>query len=300
MQTKQQIQQLLDSMGVRPNKRLGQNFLIDLNLIKLLINSADIKNSDCVIEVGCGTGSLTEAIAQHNCKTIAVEVDQTLAKIAKKQLADMENVQILQTDILENKNTITSHISQALNKARENTPGRLMLVANLPYSVASPVMINLTIAPVFVDCMYVTVQKEVALRMTASAGNNNYGTLSIILNAVGQVKIIRVLKPSVFWPKPQVDSAMVSFIRDNEKVRRIKNISLFSEVVRLFMQHRRKMLKACCKFAPPNLAKITNWPEIFTICSVDPKARPEKLTPEDYIAIANLCHKNLKNTAKDL
>ncbi len=288
MQTKQQIQQLLASSGLGPNKRLGQYFLIDLNLMGKLVDYADIHNNDIVLEVGCGTGSLTEALAQRAGKVIAVEVDGRLAKIAKRQLAKAENIEVINADILENKNTISRTVTEAIELARKKYPGRFLLVANLPYNVASPVMLNLVRGPTTADSMYVTVQKEVAQRMTAASGSKDYGILSILLSVTGDVKTERVLRPTVFWPQPQVDSAMVSFVRKKEKVSRIKNMEVFSEVVNLFMRHRRKMLKACAKLAQGELTKIHSWPKIFEQCCIDSHQRPEELSAEDYIAIANL------------
>lgn len=289
MQTKQQIQQLLASAGVFPNKRLGQHFLIDLNLMRLLINSANIHNNDIVLEVGCGTGSLTEALAQHAGYCLAVEIDHGLAKIAERQLAKAKNVEIINIDILKNKNTLSHAVANALALARKKYAGRILLVANLPYNVASPVILNLVTGPTAADSMYVTVQKEVGDRMIATPGSSDYGTLSIFLGATGDVKTIRVLKPMVFWPQPQVHSAMVSFVRKEAKLGRIQDMEFFSEAVNLFMGHRRKMLKACTKLARGKLSKIENWPEIFARCHIDPTQRPEQLAPEDYIAIANLC-----------
>lgn len=293
MQTKQQIQQLLASAAISPNKRLGQYFLIDLNLMRVLVDSTNIGSDDIVLEVGCGTGSLTEALAQRAGKVIAVEVDGALAKIAKRQLAKAENVEVINTDILRNKNTISRTVTDAIEPAHKKYPGRFLLVANLPYNVASPVMLNLVRGPTIADSMYVTVQKEVAQRMTAAAGSKDYGILSILLSATGDVKTERFLRPTVFWPQPQVDSAMVSFVRKKEKVSRIKNMEVFSEVVNLFMRHRRKMLKACTKLAQGELAKIHSWPKIFEQCCIDPHQRPEQLSPEDYIAVANLCYEHL-------
>jgi len=289
MQNKHQIQQLLASAGVFPNKHFGQHFLIDLNLMRLLLDTANIGGDDIVLEVGCGTGSLTEGLAERAGYCIAVEVDDTLAKIAQEQLAGKENVAVINTDILEHKHTISGAVTKAIKAARKKHSGRLLLVANLPYNVACPVMLNLVEGPTVVDEMYVTVQKQVAERMTARPGSRDYGTLSIFLSATGEVKTERILKPTVFWPQPQVESAMVSFVRKGEKVSRIKSMELFGEVINLFMGHRRKMLKACTKFAGGELSKIDNWPETFKQCSIDPTQRPEKLPPEDYIAIANLC-----------
>ncbi|MHC4461703.1 MAG: 16S rRNA (adenine(1518)-N(6)/adenine(1519)-N(6))-dimethyltransferase RsmA [Planctomycetota bacterium] len=292
MQTKHQIQQLLASAGLGPNKRLGQYFLIDLNLMEKLIDFANIANKDIVLEVGCGTGSLTEALAQRAGKVIAVETDGHLAEITKGQLAKAEKVEVINADILESKNTISRTVTDAIESARKKYSGRVLLVANLPYNIASPVMLNLVRGPTTVHSMYVTVQKEVAERMTAAPGSKDYGILSILLSATGDVKTERVLRPTVFWPQPQVDSAMVRFVRKNAKVSRIQNMELFSEVVNLFMQHRRKMLKGCTKLAAGELTKIHIWPKIFEQCCIDPHRRPEQLSPEDYIAIANLCYES--------
>ncbi|MHC4623972.1 MAG: 16S rRNA (adenine(1518)-N(6)/adenine(1519)-N(6))-dimethyltransferase RsmA [Planctomycetota bacterium] len=293
MQTKQQIQRLLASAGVSPNKRFGQHFLIDLNLMRLLVDWADIHINDIVLEVGCGTGSLSEGLAEKAGRVIGAELDETLAMIAQKQLAERRNVSIIHTDVLEAKNTINHCVVEALERARGEFSGRLMLVANLPYSVASSLMVNLVMGPAVADCMYVTVQREVAERMTAGPGGKHYGVLSIFLGAAGDVHVIRILKPSVFWPQPEVDSAMVSFIRSRKKAGRIHSMEVLSDVVHLFMQHRRKMLKACARFASGRLAGVHNWHLIFEDCAIDPHKRPEELSPESYIAIANVCSEQL-------
>jgi len=289
MHTKRQIQQLLASADAAPNKQLGQNFLIDLNLMRLLVDSAGISGDDLVLEVGCGTGSLTQPLAEHAGRVVAIELDRTLALIARAQLAKTANVEIINADVLETKNTVNAAVTQALALARQTCPGRTMLVANLPYNIASPLILNLVMGSVAVDAMYVTVQKEVAERMTARAGGSDYGVLSIFLAATGNVKRIRLLKPSVFWPRPQVDSAMVAYAHDEAKSARIGNMVIFSKIVRFFMGHRRKTLSACTKLSGGNLPIVDKWPQILDKCSIDPAKRPEQLRPEDYIAIANLC-----------
>jgi 16S rRNA (adenine1518-N6/adenine1519-N6)-dimethyltransferase len=302
MQTKRQIQQLLDSAGVRPNKRLGQHFLIDLNLMRLLVDSANIKNNDIVLEVGCGTGSLTTELVDKADFVIAVELDRILAGLAKSSLSNAGNVELVNTDILKSKHTFSPMVVSALESARKKYNGRILLVANLPYNVASPTMLNLITGAVTADAMYVTVQKEVADRMTAAAGSRNYSILSIFLSAVGDVKTIRILRPSVFWPQPQVDSAMIGFVRKQEKYGRIEDMDLFSETVNLFMGHRRKTLTACSRLACGRLAKFNNiemntcgtsWLKIFEQCGIVPTNRPEQLSSEEYIAIANLCRSSL-------
>lgn len=287
MQTKRQIQQLLSTAGISPNKRHGQHFLIDLNLMRLLVDSANIQKNDVVLEVGCGTGSLTEALAEEAGRIIAVELDKNLADIAQQRLANAENIELINADILESKNIINPTVKNALSLACKEHNGRILLVANLPYNVASPVIMNLVTGPITADGMYVTVQKEVAERMTAAPSSRDYGILSIFLNATGEVKIERILKPTVFWPHPQVDSAMVSFIHKRKKSDRIANMKLFSQIVHLFMGHRRKTLQACSRLSRDKLEGIANWPEIFEKCSINPTKRPEQISAEDYIAISN-------------
>ena len=294
MHTKQQIQRLLSAAGFFPNQRRGQNFLIDLNLMRLLVNLADIHSNDVVLEVGCGTGSLTGALAEKAAKVIIVEIEQALANIAAEQLAQYKNIEVIVSDALENKNTIDSAVIEAMRKAVAEHGGRLMLVANLPYCVACPVMLNLVRGPLTADCMYVTVQKEVAQRMAALPGTKHYGSLSILMAATGQVKLERKLPPSVFWPEPQVDSAIVSFLRQPDKQRGVHSIDILAQVVALFIGHRRKMLKACAKLAQGQLARIHNWPQIFAEACVEPHSRPEELAPAQYISIANICDEQLK------
>lgn len=293
MQTKHEIAQLLASAGTRPNKKLGQNFLIDLNLMRKLITAADIRPDDIVLEVGCGTGSFTEELIKEAGSVVGVEFDKTLAWIVKGRLETAENAKIINADILENKNRLCAEAVTAVEQAKKQFGGRILLVANLPYGVAAAVMANLiTAAQLAADVMYVTVQKEVAERMTANPGDHRYGTLSILMDATGETEILRILPASVFWPRPKVESAMVKFLRNETKASRIKDMQLFREVVSLFMGHRRKMVKAATKFAEGRLAKITDWQKIFETCQINPKARPQTLSAEDYIAITEEIRKS--------
>jgi len=311
MQSKSQIRELLDSAGIRPNKRFGQNFLFDLNLMRLLIDTADIQKNDVVLEVGSGTGSLTQAIAEKAGYCVSVEIDAILANIAKGQLADKSNVEIIEADALKNKFEINPIVVDAINNARKRFPchgevssetpasietpgrsrnnGRLLLVANLPYIAATPLIINLITGPIIADSMFVTVQKEVADRMTSQAGIKDYGILSILMAATGEVKHIRTLRPTVFWPQPQVHSAFISYVRDAEKIKAIKSVEMLSRVAGALLQYRRKMLKSCCKLTAEQLGEIKNWPEILNQLGIDPEIRPDNLSPEQFVAIANLC-----------
>ncbi|OHB67434.1 MAG: hypothetical protein A2Y77_12420 [Planctomycetes bacterium RBG_13_62_9] len=250
---------------------------------------------------------------------MAVEIDPTLSSIAKLRLTmppgnhaktiermggsvkseglgdggiERQNVQIVNADALAGKGTLNPAVVEAMERARtEVGPGRLLLVSNLPYDVASPVIVHLVKGPVVADAMFVTVQKEVARRMTAAPGGRDYGTLSIFLQATGEVEILRVLKPSVFWPPPGVDSAMVRHVRNEAKSARITDMATLSEVVALFMGHRRKMLRACVKSVPSHLGDTRLWLRLLEERSIDPASRPANLTPAQYVELANACHR---------
>ncbi len=301
MQTKRQIQQLLTSAGVVPNRKFGQHFLVDLNLLKLIVDSAQFGPDDVVLEVGCGTGSMTEALAERAGRVVAVELDPTLATIARSQLAQVSNVVLVQGDALSSKGSFNPAVIAAIedfcpirgSAPMSKKPSRLLLVSNLPYDVASAVIANLVNGPLVADAMVVTVQKEVAERMAAAPGSRDYGSLSILLGATGDVEVLRILKPGVFWPPPQVDSAIVRFVRNDQRRNAIEDIVLLGEVVGLFMGHRRKMLRACAKHAPAHLGGRDSWTELFEQCGVAPTCRPEELSPDQYVELANLCRQRL-------
>ena len=289
MQTKNQIRQLLNEAGLRPNKRFGQNFLIDGNLMSLLVASAGIGKDDVVLEVGCATGSLTEELAKEAGFVITVEIDRGLAEIAERQLADFGNVQIIIADVLYDKHTINSDIIEKVKEARQKFGGRFLLVSNLPYSAATPLMLNLVCGPVVVDAMYITVQEEVAERMTAKAGDSEYGILSVILACFGDLKVIRKMPAAVFWPMPKVESAMISFVRNKQKAEQVESAETLASVVSFFMQHRRKMVKAIVKYAAGNLAGIGDWQRLFEKSGIEPQSRPQTIPPEKFLRLANLC-----------
>jgi len=288
--TKQQLQQLLASVGIAPRRRWGQNFLIDLNLMRLLVAAAQIKDDAVVLEVGCGTGSLTDLLAERAAAVVAVEIDSHLATVAAQELSRHRNVTLICDDILESKNTINPAVLEALKKAQNPPSNTLHLVANLPYQVAAPVMMNLLLLrDLLVETMAVTVQAEVAQRMLAPPASKIYGSLSILLQATGAVKRLRTIGPQAFWPEPKVNSAMVTWQRDNHKCRQIRDIGALKQVIDLLLRHRRKKIKS-------SLAQCfghnTTLPADLEI---DLEARAETLSVEKYVRLANLLDPNSTN-----
>jgi 16S rRNA (adenine1518-N6/adenine1519-N6)-dimethyltransferase len=284
--TKQQLEQFLDQTGITPRRLWGQNFLIDLNLMRLLVETAQNQGNETVLEVGAGTGSLTELLAECAGRVIAVEIDRALAAIAAEELQPYENVTLIQGDILSSKHSIDAKVLDAVAAGQAELNGPFILIANLPYQVSAPLMMNLLFGDSVCDAMYVTVQLEVANRMTAEPGTKEYGPLSILLQATGQVRQFRKIKPTAFWPMPNVYSAMVSWQRDDTLRDQIRDIHALKKIVDILLGHRRKTIKSCL-----SLGKIQNDPvQLSKELQIDLNARAETLPVEKYVHLANWFH----------
>lgn len=234
-----------EEAGIRPRTRLGQNFLIDPNLQRLLLRTAALGPHDVVLEVGTGTGSLTARMAHQVAAVVTVEVDPHLFQLAAEELFGLENVTRLQLDALKNKNQLHPRVLEAVADRLRAAPGReLKLVANLPYNAATPVLANLLSVEIPPRTMTVTIQKELAERIVALPGTKHYGALSIWMQSQYRVEVVRVLPPEVFWPRPKVSSAIVRAELDEPGRNRIPDRDFFHDFVRAMFLHRRKFLRS--------------------------------------------------------
>ncbi|MFM9994586.1 MAG: 16S rRNA (adenine(1518)-N(6)/adenine(1519)-N(6))-dimethyltransferase RsmA [Phycisphaerales bacterium] len=210
MQTATQIKELLASRGLSPRKSLGQNFLIDHNLIRRLVEASGVGAGDVVLEVGPGTGTLTEELLARGCAVVACELDHGLAALLRERLAAHAaagRFTLVEGDCLASKRALSPDVVAALG-------GRAFrLVANLPYGAASPLMLALLCEHPACGSMHVTIQREVADRLLAAPGTEHYGTLGVVAQAVAGVTRVAALPPECFWPRPEVTSAMVSIAR---------------------------------------------------------------------------------------
>lgn len=204
MQTLTEIKELLAARGLSPRKSLGQNFLIDHNLIRKLVDASGVGARDLVVEVGPGTGTLTEELLARGCEVIACELDRGLAALLRERLPTLT---LIEDDCLKSKKRLSPDVAAAL-------VGRpFTLVANLPYNAGSPLILALLIDHPECGSMFVTIQREVADRLLARPGTDDYGTLGVVAQAMAEVSRIAVLPPECFWPRPDVTSAMVSLVR---------------------------------------------------------------------------------------
>lgn len=275
--------------GIRPKTQHGQNFLVDLNLMRLLAETAELSPHDVVLEVGCGTGSLTAMMAPLCAHVVAVDLDGHLLQLARETLIDAANVTFLHADALRNKNHLSDELIATLRErlgaaGDDGSARRLKLVANLPYHIATPVISNLLAGEPRPVSMTVTIQRELAERMAAVPSTKDYSALSIWVQSQCHVRIVRILPPTVFWPRPKVESAIVQITTDESLAGRIGDRAFFHEFVRTLFQQRRKHLRVTLARIVPGgkpevdalLARL-GWPTTV---------RAESLSVEELIRLA--------------
>jgi len=280
-QTQRQIQTLLAGAGLRPNRRLGQCFLIDRHRMGRLVDSAELTDRDVALEVGAGTGSLTSLLAERAGRVVACEVDPGLVRLLRGTLAD--NVTLVPADALAGKHRLNPMLLAALDAAAEGLAGRRVLVANLPYDIATPLIAELLIEPAGIERMCFTVQKEVGERLLAEPGSKTYGPVSVLTALLGRAESVASVPARLFWPRPRVDSVILRLdvLAPHRRAERDLDARQIADVVRTVFLHRRKMLRTILPDAYPPPA-ITGLPEALR---TSPR-RPEQLTPCEWAALA--------------
>jgi len=250
-QTLSYLRQLFDERGLRPKGKLGQNFLVDLNLLDLLVRSAEVGRHDLILEVGSGTGSLTARLSEHAGWVVSVEIDPAFHTLAGEAVADRPNVTMLHADVLRAKNELNPDVLAVLRE-RLQAAGcrRLKLVANLPYAVATPVIANSLLTDLPFERMVVTVQWEIAERFMARPGTKDYGALAVLVESLANVSLVRRLPPGVFWPRPQVSSAIILVRPDSAKRQHVGDPQRFRHFLRDLYTHRRQNLRGALVSLP--------------------------------------------------
>lgn len=243
-QTLSYLTALLRDHGIRPKNKLGQNFLIDLNLVDVIVNAAELTRDDLVIEVGTGTGSLTARLIEQAGAVLSVEVDSAFHSLAKEMLTQSDRIVLLNLDILRSKNELNPGVLEAIQKLMDSTGlKRLKLVANLPYAVATPVISNFLLTDLPIERMVVMVQLEIGERLIAAPSTKSYGALAVLMQSLANVEILRRLPPTVFYPRPEVDSAIVCVRPDAEKRAKVGDVRRLRNFLRDLYTHRRKNLR---------------------------------------------------------
>lgn len=267
-QTKTEIQSLLDAANTGPRHRFGQNFMIDQNLVRAVVAAGQIMVGDVVLEIGPGTGTLTEELlASAAAKVVTVEIDRDLARLLRERFASNERFQLIEGDALSGKHELNAELLTVIRAS----PGATRLVANLPYNIASPLVIELLLASV--RALVFTVQKEVADRLRAGAGDEAYGPLSVMVQSLAKVEVLRTLPPQAFWPAPKIESALVRVTREDQLGLRAVE---FSRFVHQLFSTRRKTLRKSMGMAGYS-AEST-----LTALGFNGQKRPEEFSPQQW------------------
>lgn len=289
-QTLSYLKSLLDARGLRPKSKLGQNFLIDLNLLDVIARTAELDREDLALEIGAGAGSLTTRLAEHAGAVVSVELDPPIYELAQEAIAPYSNVRLLQLDALRNKNELNPEMLTAIgDQQRKFGCRRIKLVANLPYAVATPVIANLLIGNLAIDRMVVTVQWEIAERLMAQPGTSDYGALAVLVQSLADVSLIRKLPPAVFWPRPLVESAIVQIVPNPEKrnhvVDFVGEVSKFRIFLRDLYTHRRKNLRGALVGWPSGRRDKAEVDRLLQDLEISASSRAEDLDIESHLRL---------------
>jgi 16S rRNA (adenine1518-N6/adenine1519-N6)-dimethyltransferase len=262
VQTQSDIRAILGARGLSPKHRFGQNFLVDQNLLRKLVDASGIGEGSLVVEIGPGTGTMSEEILARGAELVAIELDRDLAAHLREHFAANPRFTLVEGDCLDGKRALNA---EALAKIGGRS---FTLVANLPYQAASPVMAICATLP---QCLgqFVTIQREVGDRLRAQPNSGEYGPLTIMVQAFCEVEQIAVLPPGCFWPPPEVTSAMLALRPRATPAIARSDAESFGEFVHTLFSKRRKQLGAI-------LGRARAWPE-----GIDPNARPEALSIAD-------------------
>ena len=298
----------------RPKKQLGQNFLVNPEVLEIIVQAGELTDTDTVIEIGAGLGCLTDALARHAKRVTAVEVDELLYKAlvarfgaackpkltvesgaaCKPKLATQKStdshIQLLNADILK------LELHSLLCSGTGTMPTTFKVIANLPYSITTPILWKLLDHHKQIHSCVLMMQKEVAERIVAEPGGKDYGALTIGVAYRTDATLIATLSPENFYPAPKVDSALLKLtMRENPKVR-VENEEFFFKVVRTAFRTRRKMLKNT--LVRSRLASAQVLETAFEELGIAPERRAETLDITEFAALANFLFFNYDSPAR--
>ncbi len=262
-----EVRALLTQLDFHPSRILGQNFLIDRNILNILLDAAEIQTADAVVEVGPGLGVLTEALLDRATSLTAVEKDNRLAPYLRERFASHPKLTLHHADILD------CDFPALFPRAG------MKLVANLPYAIAARLLVELTVIPHPPSLIVVTIQREVAERLAAKPGSNDYGLLSILLQRHYAIATIKHISPSCFWPPPEVQSSISKLVRRPEPLGGPADELALRDLLRhAFSRRRKTMARSLRDLVPDPLPALE-------AAGIPPTARAEELPPELWPAL---------------
>lgn len=275
----QVTQHILNRFKLRADKKLGQNFLIDENVVRQIVEAAELSEADTVLEVGPGIGTLTQGLAESKAKVVAVELDTRLLPALATTLEGYDNVRVVHGDILK------------VNIMEEVGAPEFKVCANLPYYITTPIIFALLEKRLPMERLVAMVQKEVAERMAAQPGGKDYGALSVAIQYYTEPEIAFIVPPTSFIPAPAVDSAVIVCKRRSKPPVEVCDEALFFRVVKAAFSLRRKMLSNSLKNMGIKSEQVAKWLEL---AGVDGKRRAETLSLEDFAKLTNSFNEAVK------
>lgn len=275
----QVTQHILNRFKLRADKKLGQNFLIDENVVRQIVEAAELSEADTVLEVGPGIGTLTQGLAESKAKVVAVELDTRLLPVLATTLEGYDNVRVVHGDILK------------VNIMEEVGAPEFKVCANLPYYITTPIIFALLEKRLPMERLVAMVQKEVAERMAAQPGGKDYGALSVAIQYYTEPEIAFIVPPTSFIPAPAVDSAVIVCKRRSKPPVEVCDEALFFRVVKAAFSLRRKMLSNSLKNMGIKSEQVAKWLEL---ADVDGKRRAETLSLEDFAKLTNSFNEAVK------
>ena len=275
----QVTQHILNRFKLRADKKLGQNFLIDENVVHQIVAAAELSEADTVLEVGPGIGTLTQGLAESKARVVAVELDTRLLPVLATTLNGYDNVRVVHGDILK------------VNIMEEVGAPSFKVCANLPYYITTPIIFALLEKRLPMERLVAMVQKEVAERMAAQPGGKEYGALSVAIQYYTEPKIAFIVPPTSFIPAPAVDSAVIVCKRREKPPVEVCDEGLFFRVVKAAFSLRRKMLSNSLKNMGIKSEQVAQWLEL---AGVDGKRRAETLSLEDFAKLTNSFNEAVK------
>ena len=268
-------------------KKFGQNFLIDSNVVEKIVREAGVTGDDFVLEIGPGIGTMTQILCENAREVVAVEIDKNLIPILNDTLSGYDNVRVLNEDILK------VDIKSLAREKNDNRP--IKVVANLPYYITTPIIMGLFESGVPIDSITIMVQKEVADRMQVGPGTKDYGALSLAVQYYAKPQIILTVPASCFMPRPNVDSAVIKLTRHEKAPVDVEDEKLMFAIIRASFNQRRKTLaNGLNNSSEIHLPKEVISQSIEELCG-NPSIRGEALTLEQFATLSNIIYKKLHN-----
>ena len=271
--------EVINKYGFAFQKRFGQNFLIDSNILENIVSAANITKEDFVLEIGPGIGTMTQYLCENAREVVAVEIDKSLIPILQDTLSEYNNVEVINEDVLK------VDIKKLAEERNDGKP--IKVVANLPYYITTPIIMGLFESGVPIDSITIMVQKEVADRMQTGPGSKDYGALSLAVQYYATAKVILNVSATCFMPRPNVDSAVIKLTRHKEPTVNVADEKLMFKIIRASFNQRRKTLVNGLKNSPELSFSKEQIVKAIEKIGKPETIRGEALTLEEFAELAN-------------